>query len=162
MQRPSRKTEILEQISATHLLLEAHLSALGDLQMLQPGVNGEWTVKDLLAHITWWEQHLLRRLRAGRDDVYQDGVSMQAATDQANALTFAANRSRPLSEILDEFSASCKEVLAGVEALTEEDIAQAEIYDAIAWDTFRHYPEHTTMLQAWISESGDSREKKEE
>jgi hypothetical protein len=153
MQRPSRKTEILEQISATHLLLEAHLSSLGELQMLQPGVNGDWTVKDLLAHITWWEQHLLRRLRTGRDDLYQDGVSVQASTDQANALMFAANRSRPLSEILDEFSASYKEVLAGIEALTEEDIAQAEIYEAIAWDTFRHYPEHTAMLQAWIRES---------
>jgi hypothetical protein len=153
MQRPSRKTEILEQISATHLLLEAHLSSIGELQMLQPGVNGDWTVKDLLAHITWWEQHLLRRLRTGRDDLYQEGVSVQVSTDQANALMIAASRSRPLPEILDEFSASYKEVLAGIEALTEEDIAQAEIYEAIAWDTFRHYLEHTAMLQAWIRES---------
>jgi hypothetical protein len=153
MQRSSRKTEILEQISATHLLLEAHLFSLAELQMLQPGVNGEWTVKDLVAHITWWEQHLLRRLRTGQDDLYQDGVSVQVSTDQANALTFVANRSRPLSEILDEFSASYKEMLAGIEALTEEDIAQAEIYEAIAWDTFRHYPEHTAMLQAWMRES---------
>jgi hypothetical protein len=153
MQCSSRKTEILEQISATHLLLEAHLSSLGESQMLLPGVNGEWTVKDLLAHITWWEQHLLRRLRTGRDDLYQEGVSVQEETDQANAQVFAANRSRPLSEIQSEFSASYKEVLTGIEALPEEDIAQAEIYEAIAWDTFRHYPEHTAMLQAWISDS---------
>jgi hypothetical protein len=153
MQRPGRKNEILEQISATHLLLEAHLSSLGELQMLQPGVNGEWTVKDLLVHITWWEQHLLRRLQTGRDDLYQDGLTMQDSTDVANARIFTANRSRPLAEVLDEFTASYREVLFSIEALAEEDIAQAEIYEAIAWDTFRHYPEHTAMLQAWIRES---------
>ncbi|MGO8946312.1 MAG: DinB family protein [Ktedonobacterales bacterium] len=147
----SRKTEILEQISATHLLLEAHLSAFDDSQMLQPGVNGDWTVKDLVAHITWWEQHLLRRLAGGRDDLYQEGISVQDATDQANAVIFAANQPRLLSEILNEFHDSYREVLAAVEALTEEDVAMADTYEAIAWDTFRHYPEHTAMLQAWFN-----------
>jgi uncharacterized damage-inducible protein DinB len=149
----SRKTQILEQMSATRLLLEAHLSALSESQMLQPGVNGEWTVKDVLAHITWWEQHLLRRLRVGKDDLYQEGISMQDATDRANAMVFAANWSRPLSDILDECSASYREVFAGIEALSEEDVTQAEIYEAIAWDTFQHYPEHSAMLAAWISKA---------
>jgi uncharacterized damage-inducible protein DinB len=148
---PVRKSDILEQISATHLLLEAHLSALSDSQMMRPGINGEWAVKDLLAHITWWEQHLLRRLRAGRDDVYREGMSMQAVTDQANDEIFAANRSRSLADILEEFQVSYQQVLAAVEALSEEDVAQAEIYDAIAWDTFQHYPEHTAMLRSWIA-----------
>ncbi len=151
MPNPSRKIDILEQISATHLLLEVHLSAFSDSQMLEPGVNGEWTAKDLLAHITWWEQHLLRRLRSGQDDLYREGISIQGSTDQANAQTFADNQLRPLAEIRDEFQASYAEVLAAVETLTEETVAQAEIYEAIAWDTFLHYPEHAAMLQNWLS-----------
>jgi uncharacterized damage-inducible protein DinB len=147
---PMRKTDILEHISATHLLLEVHFSALSDAKMLQQGINGEWTVKDLLAHITWWEQHLLRRLRTGRDDLYQEGMSMQAVTDRANDEIFAANQSRSLADILEDFHVSYQQVLAAVEALPEEAVAQAEIYDAIAWDTFQHYPEHTAMLRRWI------------
>jgi uncharacterized protein (TIGR03083 family) len=157
MSLSSRKTEILEQISATHLLLEAHLSALSDAQMLQPGVNGQWTVKDVLAHITWWEQHLLHRLKTGQDNLFREEISVQAATDRANDSIYVANRSRSLAEILDEFHASYQQVLTALEALSEEDVAQAEIYDAIAWDTFRHYPEHTAMLQAWMA-SGTGRE----
>lgn len=153
---PMRKTDILEQISATHLLLEVHLSALSDAQLVQPGINGEWAVKDLLAHITWWEQHLLRRLRTGRDDLYQGGMSMQAVTDQANEEIFAANRLRSLADILEDFHVSYQQVLAAVEALPEEDVAQAEIYDAIAWDTFQHYPEHTAMLRRWIEKGSDA------
>ena len=156
MSLSSRKTEILEQVSATHLLLEAHLSALSEAQMLQPGVNGQWTVKDVLAHVTWWEQHLLHRLKTGQDNLFQEGISMQAATDRANESIYAANRSRPLAEILEEFQASYQQVLTALEALSEEDVSQAEIYDIIAWDTFRHYPEHTAMLQSWMA-SGASR-----
>jgi hypothetical protein len=78
-------------------------------------------------------------------------MSIQEATDRANVLIYTANRSRPLAEILEKFHASYQEVLTAVEALSEEDVAQAEIYDAISWDTFRHYPEHTAMLQAWIA-----------
>lgn len=147
----NHKTEILEQVFATHLLLEAHLSALSEAQMLQPGVNGEWTVKDVLAHITWWEQHLLHRLNTGQDSLFLEEISVQAATDKANDSIYAANRSRSLAEILDEFHASYQQVLTALEALSEEDVAQAEIYDTIAWDTFRHYPEHTAMLQAWMA-----------
>jgi uncharacterized protein (TIGR03083 family) len=156
MSLSSRKTEILEQVSATHLLLEAHISALSEAQMLQPGVNGQWTVKDVLAHITWWEQHLLHRLKTGQDNLFQEGISMQAATDKANDSIYADNRSRPLAEILEEFQASYQQVLTALEALSEEAVSQAEIYDIIAWDTFRHYPEHTAMLQAWMA-SGASR-----
>jgi uncharacterized damage-inducible protein DinB len=152
----SRKTEILEQISATHLLLEAHMSALSDAQMLEPGVNGQWTVKDVLAHITWWEQHLLLRLKTGQDEVFREEISMQGATDRANASIYAANRLRPLADILDEFHASYQQVLTAVEALSEEDVAQAEICDAIAWDTFRHYPEHTAMLQTWMARNAEA------
>jgi hypothetical protein len=153
---PMSKTDILEQISATHLLLEVHFSALSDAQMVQPGINGEWAVKDLLAHITWWEQHLLRRLRTGREDLYQEVTSMQAVTDQVNHEIFVANQSRSLADILEDFHASYQQVLAAVEALPEEALAQAEIYDAIAWDTFQHYPEHTAMLRSWIENGSET------
>lgn len=160
MQRSSRKTEILEQISATHLLLEAHLSALSESEMLRPGVNGDWTVKDVLAHVTWWEQHLLRRLRTGVDDVYGENMSVQDATDQANRTAFLDNRARPLPDVIAEFNASYAEVLGAIEALTEEEVAPAKIYEVIAWDTFRHYPEHTAMLKAWLGQGSHDDEQR--
>jgi hypothetical protein len=153
MQPPTRKAEILEQMRATHQPLEAVLAQLDTGRMLEPGVNGEWSVKDMLAHITWWEQHLLRRLRSGRDDLYPEGVDARSATDRANADVFAANRDRPLAEVRADFDASYREVLAVIEAMADDALASDDIYEAISWDTFRHYPEHTTMLTAWLESS---------
>jgi hypothetical protein len=153
MQSPTRKAEILDQIRATHQPLEALLAQLDPGHMSEPGVNGDWSVKDLLAHLTWWEQHLLRRLRTGRDDLddlYVEGVDDQSATDRANADVFAANRDRPLVDVRADFDASYREVLAVIEAMADDTLASDDVYEAISWDTFRHYPAHTTMLTAWL------------
>jgi uncharacterized protein (TIGR03083 family) len=153
MQPPTRKEEILDQIRATHQPLEALLAQLDPSRMSEPGVNGDWSVKDVLAHLTWWEQHLLRRLRTGREDLDVEGVDEQSATDRVNAEVFAANRDRPLADVRADFDASYPEVLDVIGAMADDALASDDVYDAISWDTFRHYPVHTTMLTVWLESS---------
>jgi uncharacterized damage-inducible protein DinB len=157
MPAPDRRAEILERVHATHQQLEAVLAQIAPERMTQPGVNGDWAVKDVLAHITWWEQHLLRRLRTGHDDLYTPDVIARGAgreaTAEANAAVFAANRERPLEDMRAEFDASYRELLSGLEALPAEVAALDEIFEAIGADTFEHYPEHTEMLRAWLGEA---------
>jgi uncharacterized damage-inducible protein DinB len=151
MSTPSRKAQMIEQVRAAHEPLEAQLAALGESQMMQPGVNGEWSVKDLLAHITWWEEHLLRRLRTGRDDLFFEGVNPRAATDRANAEVFAANQSRLLADVQAEFHASYQEVLSALESIPEGELASEEMYQVVGSDTFQHYPEHSEAIRAWVA-----------
>src|SRR5262249_40208703 len=101
-----RKTEILERVRATHHELEEAVSRLTPHLMTTPGVNGDWAAKDVLAHVTWWEQHLLRRLRNGVDDLYTPGGDPREATHRVNAEVFAANHDRPPDSIRAEFDAS--------------------------------------------------------
>ncbi len=153
MQPPTRKVEILDQIRATHQPLEALLAQVDPGRMSEPGVNGDWSVKDVLAHLTWWEQHLLRRLRTGRDDLAVEGEDGQSTTDRVNADVFAANRNRPLADVRADFDASYREVLAAIAAMADDALASDDVYEDISWDTFRHYPAHTTMLTAWLESS---------
>ncbi|MCL4853136.1 MAG: maleylpyruvate isomerase N-terminal domain-containing protein, partial [Bryobacteraceae bacterium] len=37
-------------------------AGLSDSQMLEPGVTGGWSVKDILAHVTAWEEEALKNL----------------------------------------------------------------------------------------------------
>ncbi len=151
MNTSSRKTEILEQIRTTRQQFEDVLVRVEPARMTEPGVNGEWSVKDVLAHIAWWEQHLLRRLRTGNDDLSVEGEDGRVTTDRANAEVYALNRERPLVEVRAEYDASYREVLAAIESLSDDELVSDEVYDAIAWDTFRHYPEHTAMLGKWLA-----------
>jgi uncharacterized protein (TIGR03083 family) len=142
---------LLERIRQTHRPLEVLVAPLTEAQLTQPGVNGEWTIKDVLAHITWWERHMLRRLRTGQSDVYREGEDPRTSTDQANAQVFAANRDRPLAAVLADFDATYREVLSALEHRPEDELAREDTFMAIGSDTFTHYPDHTAAIQSWLA-----------
>lgn len=156
MSTPNRKAEILERVQATHQELEDQFALIAPERMEQSGVNGEWAAKDVMAHIAWWEQHLMRRLRTGLEDLYTAGVDPREATASANTAIFAASRQRALDDIRAEFEASYHGLLAELEAMAPEVADQDEIYRAIGADTFMHYPEHTEMLRAWTASAPDA------
>lgn len=53
------KSELLKLIRDERGLLEMTLARLTHAQMLLPGVDGEWSVKDALAHISAWERRMI-------------------------------------------------------------------------------------------------------
>src|SRR5258708_38563156 len=108
MSSTNRKAQILDEIAAAYGPLEAQVAALSAAQMTQPGVMDEWTVKDILAHVAWWERHLLRTLRDGHDELDElvtEGTESRQLTDRANAEVFAASPDRPLPDALADFRA---------------------------------------------------------
>jgi hypothetical protein len=150
MHASSRRAEILEQIRTSRQQFADALARVEPERMAESGVNGEWSVKDVLVHIAWWEQHLLRRLRTGRDDLYVDGVDGHEVTDRANAEVYAANHERPLAEVRAEYETSYQELLATIEAMPVDELANDEVCEAISWDTFKHYPKHREMINTWL------------
>lgn len=152
MEQPNGKSAIIERIHASHAALVSALERFDADTMTTPGVNGAWSIKDMLAHITWWEQHLLRRLRTGRDDVYDGATDItegRRRTDEANARVFAESQALPLTEILASFQASYDELLATLDAMSDEELRRDEIAEPVGFDTYGHYPEHTRMLEQW-------------
>src|SRR3989442_6753194 len=60
------KASILDELRSKYVALEALLAPLDEAQMTTPGVIGDWSIKDILAHITAWHHRLLARLHAAR------------------------------------------------------------------------------------------------
>jgi uncharacterized protein (TIGR03083 family) len=150
-QHPQREdptqAPIPDQIRAEHAQLEAALAGISDEQFIQPGAFGEWSVKDILAHITFWEQRLLAYFNGARESLIQPGEEEQAAIDRINAEVFTANRDRPLDEVRAAFASSYQQTLALADALSAEDLADEELFGLFAGDTFEHYREHREMLE---------------
>lgn len=138
---------------AEHAHLEALLAGISDERQIQPGVSGAWTVKDMLAHITFWEQRLIAYVNGARDSLIQPGEDEQQGVDRINAEVFAANRARPLAEVRAAFDSSYQQVLALAESLSADDLANEELSSLFAGDTFEHYREHSAMLKHWQSSS---------
>ena len=50
---PSKRA-LLEQIERERAFWEGLVAEVGEARMLQPGATGEWTFKDVVAHLNGW------------------------------------------------------------------------------------------------------------
>lgn len=141
------QTTISDVMRAEHARLEALLANISDEQAVQPAAFGEWSVKDMLAHITFWEQRLIAYIEGAKESLVQPGEDEQVAIDRINAEVLATNRDRPLTEVRAAFDSSYQQVLRVAESLGAEELADPEMYGLFAGDTFEHYREHIAMLE---------------
>jgi hypothetical protein len=166
MEKIPTKTELIAEIHREWGLLEAVLNGLSEAQMTAPATLGLWSVKDMLAHISYWEKFLLDRLGSaisGEAGQYPP-IHSDAEVDRLNARVFAENQERPLSAVLLEFRTLYTAVLTAVEALDEAAIARPLPLDfpldnLIAWQIIRantsdHYQEHRLALEDWLKGQG--------
>jgi len=133
MPRPTSKPDLLAAISQERGALEATLKTLTPEQMAEPGVMGEWSVKDVLAHLVEWEQMVLAWYQAGlRGDIPEmpaPGYKWNQ-TPQLNQAIYEKHRDRPLDEVMEQFHESHREILEVIRGLSNEELFTAGRY---AW-----------------------------
>jgi hypothetical protein len=59
--------QVLERLAAAWTDFEESYAGMSDEQLLVPGVQGGWSARDIIAHVTWWEEEALRHLPLVRD-----------------------------------------------------------------------------------------------
>jgi hypothetical protein len=164
------KAELIAEMTREWGLLEALLSGLSEAQMTEPGAQGPWSVKDMLAHLSAWEKVLLDRLGAalsGKPGQYPPVLS-DDDVHRFNARVYTESQERSLSAVQLEFRNLYTAVLTVVEAMDETFLTHPMPLDypldnLIAWQIIRantgdHYQEHRLALEAWLE--GHSQPKK--
>jgi uncharacterized protein (TIGR03083 family) len=151
------KSELLKDIRAEWAHWEALVDRIDEAQMTQPGVVGAWSVKDIIAHIAWFEREMVGMLQARAlvgSDLWQHPV------DQRNARIFEENRDRPLREVLAEAQQVHQRFLEELEVLAEDDLADPhrfpgmpedwQPWKVIAENSNEHYRDHSRDLCTWL------------
>ena len=149
MQHSTRKASLLTLMETEHLQLDTLLSTLGEEQLLRPAVTGSWSIKDVLAHLTWWEQDMISEILYGVE--IDPGLNGEPwSTERANTLMVEARQEVPLPEILDTFHQSYQQVLQMVQELSEETLADDDTYNHLLNNTGKHYAEHRQWIEAGL------------
>ena len=139
--RVKTKKALLESIQAERKRLDQTLSVLTEVQLIQPGVVGEWSIKDTLAHLTAWEQRLLQRVRGKPER----GVEL--STPNFNAQVFRENRNRTLVDVQAESQRSYSAVVRLAENLSDLEVQQW--WSAFAFNTYGHYRWARQNIRRW-------------
>lgn len=158
------KAKILDEMRAKYAALEDFLAPLDETQMTTEGVNGEWSIKDVLAHITAWHHRLLDRLHAAtrNEEPTLSGVVTDEEVDRLNEQFYKENKSRPLDDVLTDFRTTYLQIVDVVQVMNEEDLTDPHrfswmkgnpLWYLVAGDTYEHYQEHKGPIQEWLVKS---------
>ncbi|HET6823264.1 MAG TPA: maleylpyruvate isomerase N-terminal domain-containing protein [Anaerolineales bacterium] len=59
-----KKSELLDRLQEKYRQWESFLGEIDPARMEQPGVNSDWSMRDIVAHLTGWHRHLVARVEA--------------------------------------------------------------------------------------------------
>ena len=161
MTKQTSKDQLLNDIHTERGRLEKNLAVLSAEELIQPGVTGTWSVKDILAHVVAWERLFLNWYSTGvqgrTPDITPVGLS-QKSIDALNQQIYEKNRWRSLDDILAEFQTSYQEIVTVIEAIPEEDLfvhgrftwtGKLTLADYIAGNTCNHYAWAKSQIRKW-------------
>jgi hypothetical protein len=128
---------------------ESH-AGLSDAQLATPGVTDDWSVKDILAHVTTWEEEALQYLPL----IIAGGTPPRYATygglDAFNAQKMQQKRALPPGEVLRQLDAVHAQLRDYVNGVPEEQFTrETRFRHRLRLDTYSHYPLHARMIREW-------------
>ena len=160
MEEQMNKVALLDKINSGYAALEALLNPLDETQMTRAGVNGSWSIKDVLTHLTAWQHAMVDRLQAV---VRNEKPALTDLTDEEidrlNEQFYQEGKSRPLAEVQTDFRTTFLQIVEVVQALPWEDLADAHrfawlngtpLWRYVAGDTYEHYQEHIESIQEFL------------
>ena len=157
-----KRDELLEALSTARARLDAALEGLTADELAQPGVLGQWSIKDVLAHITAWDVDLLtnvgkvkRGQKPGR--VVWDNASIQAQ----NEAWHTEFQARPLERVLADYEGVHQQLLKRVQGLGDAELEAPAawldgqpLYKYFVDNVVTHEDEHAAELEAWRKAQG--------
>jgi hypothetical protein len=150
------RQQLLRKIDKAWTALGESYAGLTVTQLTQSGVTGDWSVKDILGHVTAWEEealkhlpHILEGVRPPRYSVLYGGI------DAFNGLKTVENRERSLAEVLARFEEVHARLIDYLQTAPDEQIArETRFRRRIRLDTYSHYPIHARAIAEWRERNG--------
>ena len=159
------KSELIKLLQEKYQKWEALLDQIGPARLDQPGLNGDWSMKDIVAHLTGWNRWLVIRLQAAQQGASEPPPPWPAhvqTEDEINGWIYESNRGQSVREVLDETRQVFQQLLAVIEALPDDVRIERidPIYDLVWVDEkrfpvgefFDHfYEDHEPDVRAWLA-----------
>lgn len=142
------------------------LARVGPEHMEEPGVEGAWSVKQIVAHLTWYERAVVEGARQvmGAGKFAKPQTGLQALTmDERNAVLAAEADTRPLGDVLQESNQVFDELVALIAAAPANILNDPHVLglpdDLVPWmavanNSYAHYQQHEQAIQAWLYRRG--------
>jgi hypothetical protein len=140
------------------------LAAVADIDpalLTSPGLVGEWSARELVAHMGYWAGHAAEAVHlaeAGRLDEFEADAP---SVDDRNAVVARVAAETDMATVRSReelaFDAFRKRIVgADPELLAERDADGDTLEEIILYDGADHYREHTHDIRAWFAAGAEA------
>jgi len=163
-------SEIQEKLDENRERLLVAIEPLPDEALLAPGAMGDWSVADILAHLTAWESELvtgLMRIKQGKKPAKM--IAAFEDIDGYNARRYEENKGRDIDRIFDDLQGVRVQLEQWLEDFSDRDLTDPNRYSwseghslahIIEENSYGHDEEHTPDIEdfakRWLAEHGES------
>ncbi|MBX3046421.1 MAG: ClbS/DfsB family four-helix bundle protein [Anaerolineales bacterium] len=163
------KQELLQHMQAGWERLQAFVAEYSDEQLTGPTDAAGWTAKDHLMHLSVWAGSMVAVLNSQPRRDYmeisrEDWVTLAETYDVVNGILQQRYKDLPLAEVHKAVEEKHNELVARVEAMTEEELqlpynhyqpnskSTTPIFEYISGNSFGHYDEHIPWMRTLIQQ----------
>jgi hypothetical protein len=158
------KSELIKWLTEERQKWDLLLAAIGEIRLDQSGVNGDWSMRDIVAHLTGWQRLLVAKLQAaadGRSEPLPMWPAEITSEGDINAWIYESNRLQTVRQVLDDANNVHEQLLATMQVLPEDSrIETIEGKFHVIWvggqrfavgEFFHHfYDDHAADVLAWL------------
>jgi hypothetical protein len=145
------RQQLLNRLDTAWVAFQASYAGLSNSQLAEPGAAGDWSVKDIIAHVTWWEEEALRHLpliiagdRPPRYSATYGGINA------FNAMMAERKRHVSLSDVLTQQDDTHRRLVDFIRSVPEDQFTrETRFRRRLRLDTYSHYPIHTKSILEW-------------
>ena len=150
------RRQVLEKLASAWNDFTGSCAGLSEADLVKPGVIGAWSVRDIIAHVTTWEEEALKHLPS----ILDGGTPPRYSTtyggiDAFNAQMTVRKAALSLSEVLGQQQEVHEQVIALVERVPEDlFLRETRFRRRLRLDTYSHYPKHAEAIRRWRRDGG--------
>lgn len=164
------KKFFLQKLQAERDGFELLLNRVGFTRtMTVKGVIGNWSIKDIIAHVWAYEQFIADRLHEIKHgEMYQpskkfntldafiikfgypDFGSPLLDDEESDAWVYEKYKNVSLEEIVSQELQAYASIISALETIPEHLIKDHNLLELVADNTYNHYNEHTKAINAWL------------
>ena len=150
----SDRDELLSRLQESRDELVSAIRGLPEDKLTAP-FAGEWTAKDIMAHIASWDEFSasdLRRIGCGRIPCL--AAFRETEVDDWNAFLMRPRRIFPLPQVQAEFEEGRAALVAALKDLPEALLARGTMVRNIVGVFANHEKDHARQVREWRQEHG--------
>jgi hypothetical protein len=149
------RQQLLTRLEKGWTAIQESFAGLTDAQLIEPGVMDDWSVKDILAHVTTWEEEALKYLLLIIKGDKPPRYIQYGGIDAFNAQMTEQKRGLALFEVLRQLDSTHGQLIDYLQGVPEEQFTQETRFrHRLRLDTYGHYLLHAKAIREWRERPG--------